>query len=193
MITQRPQVTGVAHLPTPGYLIFNTAHYPRYDPNNPQHPGALPTPFTYFAQYDGAVLFNERAITSINDIPRRGVRLSDLAVSWALASTFTNKELHEYWPAEFDQQGMVRATRVPLGRAAKRLVQVGDRDIDGNVVQPGQQGWYPKWWIGLHCLCGARGLNVGGYLQRPSHEQPRCDGFSFKITQEALWERGHNS
>ena len=63
---------------------------------------------------------------------------------------------------------MVRTTRVPLGNSAQDFVIVGDTDIDGRVVSPGEQGWYHEWWRALHCLMGKDGLDADMYLQRPS-------------------------
>ena len=201
LIHLKQQVTGTAHLPKPTFSQYNTSHYQQWDPQNPEHdPQNLETLPKWdrklgFSQYDGALLFNEPTlnhIDDIDDIPRKGVRLSDLAVSRVLKSSLTNKEINGHWPAEFDRNGMVRATRVPLGRGAKKEVQVGHVDVNGRVVQQGEQGWYPMWWVGIHCLCGERGLAIDGYLQRPSWEQPQRDGFGFKITAEAIAEKAHN-
>lgn len=39
-----------------------------------------------------------------------------------------------------DQLGMIRATRISLGFAARRMVGVGEIDVHGNVVDEGEQG-----------------------------------------------------
>ena len=84
------------------------------------------------------------------------------------------------WPADIALEGIPRASRVPLGLAAKMLVKVGDVDIYGNVIKRGEGGWYYKWWRGLHCLMGEEGLDTGMFFQRPSHEGELCGGFTFK-------------
>ena len=42
---------------------------------------------------------------------------------------------------------MVKASRMPLGYAAKMYIQVGDIDRNGRAAT--QAGWYYKWYRGL--------------------------------------------
>lgn len=103
-----------------------------------------------------------------------------------LMSNFSSKVLHEAWPAEFDHNGMIRATRIPLGHAAERWRKVGERDVDGKVIERGQEGWYYDWWRGLHCLMGKEGYDEGLYLVRPSWEKFLCEGMAFKVGYKAV-------
>lgn len=56
---------------------------------------------------------------------------------------------------------MVRGLRVPLGHAAKAYKKAGDVDIDGNVLEAEDEGWYYLWHRGLHMLGGQESLNAG--------------------------------
>ena len=80
---------------------------------------------------------------------------------------------------------MPRATRMPLGHAAKIWVVASTRDVDGNVVEEGETGWYYMWWRGIHCLMGREGQAAGLFTIRPSFEEFKCEGFSFKIDYKA--------
>lgn len=93
---------------------------------------------------------------------------------------FLASDLNKNWPAEFDVRGMIRATRVPMGAAAKVWVDVGAIDVNGDVLALGEEGYYYEWWRGLHCLCGGEGLNAGIYKIRPSFEKFLCHGFTWK-------------
>ena len=96
-------------------------------------------------------------------------------------SGFSKKELAEYWPAEFDHDGMIKAERFPLGNAAKIWVDAGTPDIDGNVVPPGQEGWFYLWYRGIHILMGEEGLDLYPYLIRTSFEAEKCEGLHFRV------------
>ena len=85
----------------------------------------------------------------IEEIPFPGIRLDDRTAAKALAG-LKRKSLHSRWPTEFDTNGMIRATRITLGHVAKKLVEVGDTDGDGNAVGAGQEG---------RCYCGGGGLH----------------------------------
>ena len=117
--------------------------------------------------------------TELEQIPHSGVRVDDLTASKVL-SHYGRKILRTRWPAEFDQQGMIRATRVPLGRAAKRWVNRGERNVDEKLVE--QSGWYYLSWGGIHTLMGKEGLDVRRYRIRPSFESFKCPGLGFKIS-----------
>ena len=162
---------------------FDTAHYQLYNPWDPsrKHVGRkVPDNhrFTKFDPFDHYLLYMNPGNPTIEEIPFPGIRLDDRTVAIVLdglrgrssKSLDARCLLHARWPAEFDEQHMIRATRIPLGHAAKKLVQVGDIDLNGNFVQEGQQGYYYLWWGKIHCLMGKEGYDAGRYLIRPSHE-----------------------
>ncbi|KAL8644239.1 MAG: hypothetical protein Q9210_007355 [Variospora velana] len=118
-------------------------------------------------------------------IPKRGVRLDDKTMALVLPVVGA-KERNEWWPGEFDHNGMPRATRIPLGQAAKMWVSAGDVDVDGHVATEGDQGYYYLWWKGLQVLMGKEGHDAGLYMVRPSWELDECDGFGFKLSHRAV-------
>ena len=118
-------------------------------------------------------------------MPKEGVRLDDLTVSRVIGK-FTKKELHRYWPVDFDRDGMIRVKRVPLGDAAKVWVNAGEEDIDGNIVGLHDQGFYYKWYAGIHQLCGKEGLDNGKFTFRLSSEAFKTQGFTFKMGHSAV-------
>lgn len=69
--------------------------------------------------------------------------------------------------------GMIRATRMPLDKAAKRWINIGNKDILDQKCLPGKQGWYFLRWRGLQLLCG---LDANVFRIRPSFESFVCDG-----------------
>lgn len=115
------------------------------------------------------------------------MRLDDLTISKVIVEGKA-KWLNRCWPAEFDVQGMVRATRMPLRIAAKVYVNVGETDFQGQTIEPGQEGWYYLWWRGLHLLCGMEGLNAGIFKIRPSHESFAADGLIWLKKYRAAWQ-----
>lgn len=82
--------------------------------------------------------------------------------------------------------GMTRGLRVPLGHAAKVFKDVGQKDVAGNILGEGEQGYYYLWHKGLHLLCGKEGLDAGVYLKRPSLETPICEGLGWKKSGRAV-------
>ncbi|KAL8727092.1 MAG: hypothetical protein Q9166_006279 [cf. Caloplaca sp. 2 TL-2023] len=159
---------------------YSTSHYARYNPAANNIAAAVGKFRMTYSTYDAFSLVMDPTM-AIRNIPTSGVRVDDYLAGRLLMSNLSANILHQNWPAEFDHAGMIRATRIPLGHAAKMLVRVGHIDIDGNVVQPGQEGWYYKWWRGLHCLMGKEGYDAGLYWVRPSWEKFRCEGMGFKI------------
>ena len=164
-------------------LRFVDKHYTRYDFDKPQPPSSVDGPFKKIEQFNAYHLYSRAKEDDVHDIPKHGVRLDDLAVCRVITQ-FTAKQLTRTWNAEFDEKGMIRATRTPLGRAAKIYVTSGDQDTNGDIVNPGEEGYYYKWWRGLHMLCGAEGREM--YLIRPSHETFRCRGWTFKKGYKAV-------
>ena len=167
-------------LPTKSQLIYTTEHYKLYDVVKIE---PVVGPFVSFGKYDDYRLYVNPVLDKIEDIPIVGVRLDDLTVSRVLGH-LGPRALNRSWPAEFDQQGMVRATRIPLGLAAKMWVKAGKVDLDGKIVEEG--AYYYKWWRGLHCLMGKEGFDAGMYKVRPSFETFRCAGFGFKVACKAV-------
>ncbi|KAL8899840.1 MAG: hypothetical protein Q9192_001366 [Flavoplaca navasiana] len=167
---------------------YTTALYAKYDPRR-NNVGPVAGKFDgTFKIYDAYTLVVNPKMTTANlaNLPVSGVRVDDFLAGKLLISSYSAKALHQSWPAEFDHNGMIRATRMPLGHAAKRWRQVGELDIDGKAIQPGQEGWYYDWWRGLHCLMGKEGYDAGLYLVRPSWEKFRCVGMTFKIGYKAV-------
>ena len=168
---RKKAVTGVARTPPAGFAKFNTARYAAYA-SSVTLPAPVAGAFVKFGLYDSYHLFMDPGVTDITTIPTAGVRLDDLSISRVIPVGKASW-LNRSWPAEFDLKGMIRATRVPLGYAAKTWVNVGDRDVDGNVAQEGEQGWFYLWWGSIHLLCGDEGLKHGIYKIRPSFEMLR--------------------
>ena len=178
---KKREVTGTAHIPTNAMLRFSMGHYELYDPAT----NDIATPFTgahtSFENYDGYRLFMVPSALDVKIIPTGGIRLDDMHIAIVLESgEFSNKQLTGNWQGEFDKKGMTRATRVPLGHAAKAWKDIGDKDIDGNVLKAGEQGWYYLWHRGLQMLGGQESIDAKMHLQRPSHERDRCTGITWK-------------
>ena len=166
--------------PTAGLRKYSDGHYIIYDPVLKNHGVAVLDPFRSFGQYDGYALYINPDLkeTELNQIPHFGVRVDDLTASKVLPH-FNRKTLNKRWPAEFDLNGMIRATRMPLGRAAKQYVKRGEKDVNGKKAP--KDGWYYLSWGGIHILMGKEGLAAGRYWVRPSHEKFKCPGLGFKI------------
>ncbi|KAL8961634.1 MAG: hypothetical protein Q9193_001841 [Seirophora villosa] len=118
--------------------------------------------------------------------PKRGIRLDDRTVALVLRLIDCPKSLNEWWPGEFDVNGMPKAERIPLGHAAKKWVSARDVDSDGNVATEADEGYYYLWWKGLQVLMGKEGHDAGLYMVRPSWELDEQTGFSFKLTHRAV-------
>ena len=166
----------------PAHLrIFDTDYYIIYNATLQNQGPAVDGPFRNYHQFDGHALYinPDLKATELDQIPHSGVRLDDLTASKVL-SHFDCKVLCTRWLAEFDLQGMIRATRMPLGRAAKIWVNRGERGVDGRLVE--REGWYYLSWGGIHTLMGKEGLDAGRYMIRPSHESFKCPGLGFKVS-----------
>ena len=190
--TKKRQVTGTAKPPSETVLQYHTAKYPLYDPRTKkvgQHNYAA---HTSFKQYDDHTLYVIPTIDA-KIVPTRGVRLDDHTVALVIEKS-TKSALSKNWRAEFDHVGMTRGLRVPLGHAAKVYKNVGDMDLEGNVLEEGEEGWYYLWHKGLHLLCGKEGLDGGIYKKRPSFEVPVCDGLGWKKSARAIvqYPAGHH-
>ncbi len=180
---RRKVVTGSPRPLTPTYAKYVDSHYHLYDHDKPQRIAPYTAAFVKFGDFDDYTLYINPSLTSVDHVPTAGVRLDDLTLSKVLMTTMKAKDLHKNWPADLDKNGMPRATRAPLGLAAKTLVSVGDVDVEGDVCGKKDEGYYYLWWRGLHPLCGAEGLSR--YTIRPSFEQPICDGVGFKLSFKA--------
>ena len=67
-------------------------------------------------------------------------RLDDLTINVLLQQQVTPKFLSESWPVKFDRRGIVRATRLPLGRPYKIWITTGEVDDNGYVATAGDRG-----------------------------------------------------
>ena len=170
---------------TYGYCLYRTSHYALYGPALRNTGTAVTESFRYFSQYNGYTLYCNPTLESVRDILKEGVRLDDMTAAFVLM-TRSQSVLHDNWPAEFDHNGMIRATRAPLGFAAKFWKKKGDKDIDGHVLTKAEEGYYYMWWRNIHCLCGDEGLKAGLFKIRPSFEQAGPVGFNFKVTCRAV-------
>ena len=172
---KRP-VTGKARTPTAHLAKYNTDHYTRYDPAHPPDVEIIEGAFMSFARYDKYHLFVDGSLDDLDNVPTGAIRLDDLTIS-KLISVKKPKFLNDNWPAEFDRAGMIRATRIPMGIAAKIWANAGDEDVEGRVIT--NPGWYYLSWRGLHLLCGKEGMDAGVYKIRPSFESFVADGLCF--------------
>lgn len=177
-----------ARKPTTAQRVYNDDHYDLYDSDHAIYDPSIPTPgravrssFRHFRQYDEYELYINPDLkeTELDKVPHFGVRVDDLTAS-KLLPHFDRKTLIKRWPADFDRRGMIRNTRVPLGRAAKRWVKSGEKDVDGERVA--KEGWYYLSWGGIHTLMGKEGLDADRYYMRPSFESFKCPGLGFKIS-----------
>ena len=186
-------VTGVARPPTAGYLKYNMEHYKLYDPTAKNVGGHREDSFNKFGDFDSYTLFMIPTCRTASSVPDKGIRLDDLTVALVGTEGYSNEKLVSAWRAEFDEKGMVRASRVPLGHAAKVFCKEGDVDLDGHILSKGEEGWYYQWYKGLQLLCGQEGLKAGRYLQRPARERRRVKGLGFKRGCKAVvqLEPGH--
>ena len=159
---------------------YCTSHYAIYNSTKTQPPLAPSGKFKKFAQFDTFTLYINPHLTNIASIPKHGVRLDDMTIYFVLQAYFNKQikksDISRYWLADFDQQGMVRATRYPLGNPAKVYVPEGSEDGKGVKVAVG--GWYYRWYGNIHVLCGEEGAD--DYLVRPSFEKLE-KGFTFRV------------
>ena len=183
-ISRRDKGIGEPRIPPPKFRQYDTSHYTLYGPEKGNVGPRVSEKFRTFAQYNKYTLYMNPAVKRVEDIPISGVRLDDMTAAFVL-TLFTKETLIAFWPADFDTKGMVRGTRMPLGHAAKFWKEPGAIDVDGNIVPEGGAGYYYKWWLGLHCLCGKEGLDRDLYLIRPAFEEPICPGFGFKVSSRA--------
>ena len=181
---KKRQVTGTAKKPSIGMSQYGTSKYALYDPQTKEVGEHIVGAHTSFKQYDDHTLFVLPGV-DVKDLPTRGVRLDDNTVALVIGK-YSRKVLNENWKAEFDIRGMTRGLRVPLGHAAKLFKNVGDKDLEGNVLGVGEEGYYYLWHKGLHLLCGKEGLDGGVYTKRPAFEEPICEGLGWKKSSRAL-------
>ena len=185
---KKAKIVKTARPPPTILLAYNTDHYTPYSTTANNVGVEVSGAFKHFKNYDGYTLYMNPTLRSDEvktaNIPRSGVRLDDRTAGLVLTSNFSKKELNQYWPAEFDASGMIRATRMPLGHASKTQRAVGETDSNGKVCTEG--GWYYNWWGGLHCLMGKEGLDARMYTIRPSHETFLVPGMGWKIGSRAV-------
>ncbi|KAL8995827.1 MAG: hypothetical protein Q9169_004517 [Polycauliona sp. 2 TL-2023] len=186
-----PYIIGKPTRPKETWKKFHTNFYERYD-KNLKNVGPPAEKFKMNLKIWNNYTLVVDPTMLLSELPRKGVRVDDYIAGKLLMSDHSNDELYGYWPGEFDQEGMIRAMRIPLGHASKTWREVGERgidvDSDGNrkAVKQGQQGWYYDWWRGLHCLMGKEGNDAEMYWTRPSHEEFKCEGMTFKTDCKAV-------
>lgn len=184
--TKKRVTTGIARRPSTSMLKYSTTHYTLFDPVTKLTGPPIKDVHHTFAQYDDCLLVMVPSLQDAKLIPVNGVRLDDMHVAIVLESgLFSKKQLTANWQGEFDKKGMTRASRVPLGHAAKVYKTVGDTDIDGQTIGKGEEGYYYLWHRGLQMLGGQESINAGMYLQRPSFEKDRCTGTTWKKSHKA--------
>lgn len=127
--------------PKPALRLYDTRSYGFYDHKSPQAVTPVPGPFTSFTKYNKYLLYIKPDLDDPANFPTVGV---DLTIS-RVVEPFSGRQLHKNLPAEFDRHGMIRATRIPFGLPAKLWANQGQMDVDGNIVGPGNSGWYYKW------------------------------------------------
>ena len=173
-------------VPTKSEAKRNTAFREQYCPYKGNVAIAYSDKFKDMADYDKYPLvsnpnINKESFKSTILVPRgpeAGVCLDDRARGIAIKE-FTARERHRYWPADFDQEGMVRARCMPVGFPCVVDVKEGDLDVDGNPCTEPRE--YYGWQDGIHCLMGDEGYQAGLYMVRPSHEKPKCKGIGWKV------------
>ncbi|KAG8530330.1 uncharacterized protein KY384_004832 [Bacidia gigantensis] len=176
----------------PRYAIYDTMKYPRYDP----HLNNVGTTVLHFSTAKDYSVFREYSLfmnaqlTAMNrqdallSVPSSGVRLDDLTLAFVINNRDRNR-LKTYI-ADFDLKGMIRATRLPLGQAAKREYPAGTPDMNGHVLTQQEAGWYYLRYKGLQCLMGKEGADAGRYLVRPSHEWEYPGTWYFQVADRAV-------
>lgn len=168
-------------------IQHSTDHYTKFDPDKPYHVQATTAqkPFKKCSiyNYGGYHLCMDPNITSALQVPQLPLRLDDRLVAFVYEG-FKSRERHRLWPSEFREDGMVRAGRIPLGFAAKYEYKVGDVDFEGNILQPGEEGWYYLWLGGVHCLMGKEGMDAGHFKLRSS-KCGKIKGFAFRKSHKA--------
>ena len=153
-------------MPTDAERRYNTQHYTLYDYAHPNPGPRTARAFARHGIYDQYTLSSNQNIQNGTQLPAgQGVRLDDYHCYLAATQTDVT-DLHNSFGSEFDVNRDIRATRMPMGLAAKVWRDVGDVDMDGQVVYPGEQGWYYLWWRGIHLLCGEEGWQAGMYRVR---------------------------
>ncbi len=163
---------------------YGTSKYQFYDSTNPPDVQPVLHSFVKFGDYNRYSLYVNPYLDNVSDVPTSRVRIDDLTIS-RIIEHFKPFILSKNWPADLDKASMVRATRMPLGNAAKVWVNAEDIDVEGNTASQDQEGYYYRWWRGLHCLCGDEGLQADVYRIRPSFEKFLTDGFGFKLSCKA--------
>ena len=125
--------------------------------------------FGKLGDYSSYTLFMLANVTKSSHIPRHGIRLDDMHVGILIASKlWSPDQLHENWPADFEENGLTQRNRTPVGHAAKAYMPAGALDIDGNVVV--NAGWYYLWDRGVHMLGGQESKVAKMHVKRSFDE-----------------------
>ena len=156
---------------------YTTRAYPPYDPDEHDHLVRPSKTNLIMKDMEGYPLWMEPFGNP--ELISTACRLDDLTIANLIDYGLETKTLNERWPVEFDQKGNIRALRMPLGFAAKMYVSAGERDRNGNVATGDDEGWYYRWYRGIHLLCGDESLDK--YRHRPSHEDRMPDTWYFDL------------
>ena len=99
----------------------------------------------------------DKTIWSLN-VPSEGVRLDDYHCGMVLRF-FVRGRLYQNWPGEFDRNGMLRATRHPLGNLYEIWIHEGATDVKGRMatVVDVHVGWFYGLYMGLQPLTDEEG------------------------------------
>ena len=175
--------------PGPSRLKYCTERYEKYNwLSHKNLPLQAPRYRGSYKVYDGFKLLTGEppAKFLIAETPYNSVRLDDKWIG-LVSGYFNLTILSEKWPSEFDNHGMLRAVRMPLGDPCLVWVRRGQVDIDGKAAP--RDGCYYGWYRGLQLMCGNEGLDQGLYRIRPSGENPKCKGIAFKVSHPAPGEK----
>lgn len=86
-------------------------------------------------------LYIKPSIKDVKNIPKVGVVPDDLTVS-KLFDHFAAMQRGRSWPADFDRNGILRATRTPKGLAAKVFINEGDMDKERRTTVKEDEGYF---------------------------------------------------
>ena len=93
--SNKRQVTGVAEPPSQHFLQYNTEKYARYDPAKNNIGNHVTRAHSKPSQYDSySLFFMDHTITSVNQVPKSGVRLDDMTVAFVSEKLGIGKHLN---------------------------------------------------------------------------------------------------
>lgn len=79
-------------------------------------------------------------------MPKEGARVDDLTITQLYEWGIKSATLPRIFPADFDKQGMVRATRVSFEQCGQSLERKREKkDIEDEGIK--KSGWYYVWLV----------------------------------------------